>query len=813
MSIFGTPQPKIDNNGKKQDKDKDFCLFRRTDRQENIYKINVKNEENKDKKDNKDKDTTKINLDIKHNNENEDDKDKDINEEKKEIINNKENEDKKENEDIKDNKKNEDNKDNIENKSKRKNNLYISSIKSDNKADISKKISSENENNNVNGNDNGFNLNQFNCKTQIHSKRKKDFLREAINLNMFESEDSFNKADNNDFYNINKINPFVNNINNNDIIINGNNNINNEQEDKKINGNNNINNNNFNNNNNNNNIVNNLNIKNNIINKDNIIKKNNTLDIDNNRRNNDSNKITIKINKKNSNDINNININHKKDINIKNEVNNINNNMNKNNINFNNININDLNHKDSDDLKIKKRDNSSKPNKGSIIGSLYPNQKNLEFQKEKKNQEKEKQKKLEEELSRAQVKDHFNCYICYSNIINPRMCRFCKKLACEQCIKLWLKTKNICGFCKNKITFNDTISVPFVEELSNFFLNEVEKEPIKEEDRKAEAFSKSVNDNKNENINKCNKHNNLYEYYCIDCNKYYCPNCLFFLNDSSKIHENHSVIPIKLLENKNVKDTIDEYKKLFISKDNMDNLIKFCNLKLKEMEIEKNQLINNLDLASRYILDKIDVKIVNVRNKFIGIKMKDDELTGALETTPIALQNIVKTKDYGQNEKIYEHLNNIKKGLKNTEYISNNNNLLSSKIKNNCVESFTSDLFEFELPYNGKYVDKKIIFVQKLDNFIPENKCHISLKYDSNHICFNVRIISNKKINQDKVKYYGYIIIRNQKYDCEFVVMEDKINIDMHILNIQFSSNHFISFKDENNKIRFKIYIMKIEKK
>ena len=149
----------------------------------------------------------------------------------------------------KDNKKIEDNKDNTENKSKRKNNLYISSIKSDNKADISKKISYEKEYDDVNNNDNGINLNQFNCKTQIYPKRKKNFLKEAINLNMFEGEESFAKAVNNDFYNNNnKINPFDNNINNNDKNINGKNNINNEEEDKKINGNICINNNDFNNN-------------------------------------------------------------------------------------------------------------------------------------------------------------------------------------------------------------------------------------------------------------------------------------------------------------------------------------------------------------------------------------------------------------------------------------------------------------------------------------------------------------------------------------------------------------------------------------
>ena len=431
-----------------------------------------------------------------------------------------------------------------------------------------------------------------------------------------------------------------------------------------------------------------------------------------------------------------------------------------------------------------------------------------EIRKRKMNEEKIKKKKLEEELSRAQVKDHLKCYICLNNIIKPRMCKFCKKLVCEECLKNWLKTKEICAFCKREITFDDTIYLPIIDELSNFFIKEAEKEPIKEESYNS-VLSQSVNISiQNENI--CNEHHRPYEYYCIQCNKNYCPECLAFFKMSSKVHENHSIISLNLLENKDIKETVDEFKKLYISKTNLEDLIKLCNLKIREMEIEKNQYLTNLDIIKKNITDKIDHKTFSLKNKYENIKLKDEDITRATETTPIALQNIVKSKDFGQGEKIYEHLKNINRSLKNSEF---NNNMIYNniKIKNNFIESFNSELFEFILPDNGNYVEKKEIFNKKMDNFIPENECQIILKYENNNICFSIQIISKNK--NSLVNYYGFIIIRNQKYDCEFVVIEDKSVYGKNILSSQFSSSHFISFRDENNKIRFRLYIMKLEKK
>ena len=779
MNIFcnNTPQQKVDNY-KDKDKDKKFCIFAKPEIQEKNAIINLRIEENKDKEDSKDKEDNKDSEYKKNNNENEDNKNK------KEIINIEKNEDEKENKDIKDNRKNEDNKDIIENNSKRKNNLYKPFKKDNNRTDIIKEINN-NENNDDNGNENGLNLNQFISKTQIHSRKKNNFLKQSINLNMFENKEYFSKG------------------------INGNDN-NNEGEDKKIN----IKIKKKRNNDNDNNKINenNLNENNDIINNGKNIRKKNTLDFDNKRRNYNSNRNSnnIKNNIKNL-DNNCSNLDDNKDNN--NKIDDINNINNINNININNnIDANELNRKDSDDLKIKKKDDSSKLNNPGVYGSFYPNQNNFESIKRKKSQETKKKEILEDE-SRAQVKDHLKCYICFNNIIKPRMCKFCKKLACEKCIKNWLENKKICAFCRKNITFNDTIYIPLLEEVSNFFIKQAEKEPIKEEEsyNSAIAFSKSVVDKK-ENLNECKTHHNIYEYYCANCSKNYCSKCLNMFEASAKIHENHTIIPIKLLENKDIKDTVEEFKKLFISKDNLEKLIKLCNLKIKEMEIEKNQHINNIDQIKKNIFDRLDIKLVNLRNKYNSIKIRDEELTKAIETTPFALKNIVKLKDHGQGEKIYEHLCDIKRQLKNTEYIADNSS--KTKIKLNSVESFTSELFEFILPDNGKYVDGRKVFFQKLDNFIPENECHISLKYNGEYICFNIHLINSKnKAKQDKVKYYGFIIIRNQEYDCEFVLLEDKINFDKHILSTEFSSNHFISFKDENNKIRFKIYITKQEKK
>ena len=194
-----------------------------------------------------------------------------------------------------------------------------------------------------------------------------------------------------------------------------------------------------------------------------------------------------------------------------------------------------------------------------------------------KKKEELQKKKEKEEQSRAQVKDIFKCYICYNKVINPRMCKHCKKLTCEKCIENWLKTKEMCGFCRNHIKFEDTVSVPLNNDIISFFIEQVENDKnydyrmsIYEYDEKENYFS-------DRNKDKCKEHNNIYEYFCVQCNKKYCSKCLVILNDSSKIHENHLILTIEDMNKKEVNEPLDQFKKLDESKKSVEDLINLCN--------------------------------------------------------------------------------------------------------------------------------------------------------------------------------------------------------------------------------------------
>ena len=645
----------------------------------------------------------------------------------------------------------------------------------------------------------------LNSKNNRSSKRRTNALYNSVNENIvpYTGQIANQESDNNIQYNNDKRNKNDNDNNNINIINNYmNNDINEFNLNKNID---NISNNNIINNNINKNDIKNEIMNTNIINNNKINIVNNISQINNDNGNISRNKIENNNNDEMSNNID--NKNSIKDKNLQNDINlNLNNNQN---------NLKKSNYKDDfssslkrnyelEEEKDKKKINYSK----SIImfnesKDAYHNKTQEKLIKNKYNEESMKKKILENELSREQVKDHFRCYICYNQIKRPRMCNSCKKLACEECLKGWLATKDKCAFCRNKMKFDDTISIPILDDMSGFFLNEVEKEPINNESINISLNDKSLNesniDRNKENI--CIEHDNIFEYFCVNCNKKYCAKCLSIIGEARKIHENHAIIELSAMNNNDIRESINEFNKFKTTKSSLENLIKLCNLKIKEMEIEKSQFRNSLDSIKKDINDHLKNKLNKLQKEYNSLKSSQYEIIRAIETTPNALDNIVKSRDHGQGEKIYEHIKNLNRNFPNQ-------NQVKIKTKNYHVESFESEQFEFLIPQHGNYAEDLEIYNRRLNDFIPENECQVILKYLRNNICFIISIKNSKtKYNQDSIKYYGFTIIQNKKYDCEFINLEDKANYDRHILYIEFNYKHFISFKDDNNKIKFKIYI------
>ena len=685
---------------------------------------------------------------------------------------------------------------------------------------------SKNNNNESNGN-NMININNNNRRTYSYKNKYSNINNN--NINNLNHEQNKNNIINNEINNINNI--FNNNT---QIYINKNrknNFINNNQELNNLN--NNII---YNNNRINQNISNNNYINNNQRNKNNINNNDNNIQIDNNNK-----EIKINLNNKEKNDKNifnnnqnNIiqNNNEKQNINIQININHNNEENNnkksktqiinnrKNRINNNNLNMNPVNNEqnDNDIIEINNR-RQNKKEKCNLYQSVIcfgENKKNNNINRENRNNQRKKEellkKKKEDENNKAEIKDKLKCYICMDKLKKPRICKFCNRPACEFCLENWFKTKSQCGFCRKKISFEDTIEIPIINDIAEFFMKNIENEDnSSENDNLNQIFSSYmsiISSNFDEDEDICQKHKKKYEHFCFQCNEKYCDKCLSFLDDSFKIHEKHNIIPLEQMEkNKTVaNDIMKELNKMKQSNLEIDNLINQCNNKIDELEIQKNNFINQIDSINNEIKTNLEQKLFKINKEYDKIKSKTDEIGNAIATTPKALKNIISSKDHGQGEKIYEHITD----LNNFDLERNAPNLINSQKSKLYLETYISENMEIIAPDNksNNIKDNQTIIKEQSCNLIPDIDMKIIFEYSLNNVCLSIKLNNKRNNNIDLSKILCFVIFVKKNNACEFVKLKQKKENNEIKLATNISSYVFNSFKDEKNIIIYKLHFL-----
>ena len=200
----------------------------------------------------------------------------------------------------------------------------------------------------------------------------------------------------------------------------------------------------------------------------------------------------------------------------------------------------------------------------------------------------------------------------------------------------------------------------------------------------------------------------------------------------------------------------------------------------------------------------MDSLIFQLNNKYDLIKSKTDEFNNSIDTTPIALKNIIKLNDYGQGKQIYDHLSSLNKLALEIDYIKD----LPKDFFN--LESFISDNLEIIVPNldNRLNINQPIINVQ-LDNLIPNVNINISFEYRSYDVCFNVNLKNNVDSKIDLSKILCFIIFKKKNYGIEFLLLQNRIKKNNEIdLYSNISLSVFNSFANDNNKIIYKFYFM-----
>jgi len=463
---------------------------------------------------------------------------------------------------------------------------------------------------------------------------------------------------------------------------------------------------------------------------------------------------------------------------------------------------------------IKKNNNKNIDNSIPIHESVNPFLKNYNNNKNNKKlepiyeTEEERIKREKEEKEKEKIRDKLECSICCGKVVDALMCVKCKHFACEKCVKK-LQKKNICFYCKEKVNNNEIIKLPFMNDLTNFFISKMEKKnnirnSIK--DRKKIILKKNNSDNMSNSIilENCKKHQNKkIEYYCTNCKEYLCPDCIVFFNkENAERHKEHIIFTIEEINEYDLYKIIKEHQELSNRSTNIENISQQYSKNIREIEIRKKR--------AREILKKIRDKLEsNYFSRISDIKV---------------LLNFLKNKkkdiEKGQNDfsKHYdEYLKsnyNIEKKNEIINYLTNLNNIPAEKVieeksifkRNICCESYESDFIEFIMPNNGAYVEGCDIFNKDLD-LIPDTACKIKAQLLTNNIIFTLIILVDEDFykNNSPSFFSDFLII--SKNQCEYALFDDYYNKGEEILTVQFEFSKMKSLLDENNKCLLKFNI------
>ena len=458
---------------------------------------------------------------------------------------------------------------------------------------------------------------------------------------------------------------------------------------------------------------------------------------------------------------------------------------------------------------------------------------NMNYNKAMNNQ---KLNKINAELEN-QIRDHLKCYICLSEIHNPKMCKYCKRICCQKCIDKWLRTHSFCGICKHEISSQDMVDLQFLDGVPQYFLNLADNHPnnnniSKNNMNQLQNYnnnnrSNNLNNNNNINIGEseenrdmCQLHKSKIEYYCVQCNKYFCSNCLVFFGEEVKKHSGHLIIQLSKMNESGIKEALIEYKKLSDTKNDLDDLIGKCNFKLRENLIKITQIENFMKLIKNSYVDKIDETSKELNTILSNLKTQKESVENSITSIPNGFKNIINSNDYMQSSIVSAELKKINK-IDNT--LEDN---IKEKLKINptlFAESYETDYIDFKLPFGGQYKEGAEILNYKT-NMIRGFPSVLILKYLQKKVIISFSIEMNYALNATDVpKFYNYITIKNQKYGLEFINLSNQIipqNYSQQEQNRtrkrnQINSNEidaeqFIHLAGEEKKIRMKVYATKV---
>ena len=443
---------------------------------------------------------------------------------------------------------------------------------------------------------------------------------------------------------------------------------------------------------------------------------------------------------------------------------------------------------------------------------------------------------------KIEIKDALTCFICTAKVLDPVMCPKCKRMVCSKCIKKWFdENHDKCPFCQTHSSFDNMISLPFMNHLSDYFIKEIDnkkdkKNDIKEinkiidedEDINSNSFNNINNDNKslsktqfipkkfdeneNSNINNennfnqwsnikrgdiCPKHKSeIIEYYCLNCNTKHCSKCLVIMSEDSKIHKDHKIISIEQ-KNKynldevkeeinnlvNIVDQIKEYKdNLEIDNKIIEKIKEFASKMIDEFKTFYNKKIEdkktNLDIKSQ-LIEKQLTKINNIRNSYIE-----------------SFNNFIERDDENGFKEYVEKLKDFK-NINAFKYPNNYNIYFSPNLK-----FYETDFIDIDINENEDIIGEMNFYVEGL-----EKPLLLKLNGETfDEILINLQIESDK-LGDEKDRYFALLLFKKNTNIINLDLEEKMLINETLVLGKSVVKSGLNTIVDEDNKCHVKLIL------
>ena len=520
---------------------------------------------------------------------------------------------------------------------------------------------------------------------------------------------------------------------------------------------------------------------------------------------------------------------------------------------------NNANNQNSSDLN---NNNSSKNRNLSKKKFIEEKAKKL---KEKEIEDQKKENQLEDE-----IRDHLKCYICLSKVFKPKMCRYCKKICCAKCIDKWLEDHSFCGICKHDLSPQDMISVPFLDDMSTFFINNIDNPKKKFLDNSRTTIKRpgeniipgprdninnskkiqklnfvnrpNINININNNLennlsnienevneteedeldeNICQEHGENISYYCIQCDKYFCSKCLVFFGAEQQKHKNHYIVPASKINDLGVSQAIKEYKKLGETKEKIKNVIGLINMIKKEKDIKKYEILNTLDLIREYNNIKMDEELKKYQDIISYVKTEKNNIEQQSKSLPNELSIILDQNDINKANEINNKIISLNNKIPPQMYLQLQEQGYQSQ--NIYIENFQTDFIQKRLNINEELNDNCEIINIPI-SLIPHHSANFSINYSNGIFRINFIVSVNDDINSAKYPIYNtYIIFRGMGYSMEFITLKNEffekkrkkenlngLNRREQINTVNIEKDKFLYLCDNQYQIQFKICVVKL---